>query len=81
MKFSLALLVLGLLPMAQAQMAPHTPPSPASMAQHEVQHYTTLLSLTPGPSGASDHFLHRGSRSSPELMGQRTGCSPGSFRG
>jgi Spy/CpxP family protein refolding chaperone len=45
MKFSLALFaILGLLPMAQAQ-TPHTPPSPASMAQREVQHYTTLLSL------------------------------------
>jgi Spy/CpxP family protein refolding chaperone len=48
MKFSLALLaVLGLLPMVQAQTGPHTPPSPAAIAQHEVQHYTTLLSLTP----------------------------------
>ena len=48
MKLSLALFaVLGLLPMAQAQTPPHTPPSPATMAQHEVQRYTTLLSLTP----------------------------------
>ena len=48
MKLSLALFaVLGLLPMAQAQTPPHTPPSPAAMAQHEVQRYTTLLSLTP----------------------------------
>ena len=47
MKASLALLVaLGLLPMAQAQSA-HVPPSPAVMAQHQVQRYTTLLSLTP----------------------------------
>jgi Spy/CpxP family protein refolding chaperone len=47
MKVSLALLVvLGLLPMTQAQ-TPHTPPSPAIMAQHQVQRYTTLLSLTP----------------------------------
>ena len=37
---------LGLLPFAQAQ-SPRTPPSPAVMAQHEVQRYTTLLSLTP----------------------------------
>ena len=48
MKLSLALFaVLGLLPMAQAQTPPHTPPTPAAMAQHEVQRYTTLLSLTP----------------------------------
>src|ERR1700732_5358890 len=48
MKFSLALVaVLGLLPTAQAQTPPHTPPTPAVMAQHEVQRYTTLLSLTP----------------------------------
>ncbi len=47
MKVSLALFaVLGLLPMTQAQ-TPHTPPSPATMAQHQVQRYTTLLSLTP----------------------------------
>ncbi len=46
MKLSLALLaVLGLLPMAQAQTTPHTPPSPAVMAQHQVQRYTTLLTL------------------------------------
>ena len=45
MKLSLVLLaVLGLFPMAQAQ-TPHTPPSPAQMAQHQVQRYTTLLSL------------------------------------
>lgn len=50
MKLSLALFaVLGLLPMAQAQTPPssHTPPSPAVIAQHEIQRYTTLLSLTP----------------------------------
>jgi Spy/CpxP family protein refolding chaperone len=48
MKVSLVLLAaLGLLPMAQAQ-TPHTPPSPAQIAQHEVQRYTTLLTLTPG---------------------------------
>jgi Spy/CpxP family protein refolding chaperone len=48
MKFSLALgALLGLLPMAQAQTPPHTPPTPAAMAQHEVQRYTTLLTLTP----------------------------------
>lgn len=47
MKVSLALLaVLGAASMVQAQN-PHTPPSPAQMAQHEVQRYTTLLSLTP----------------------------------
>ena len=47
MKSSLALLAaLGLLPMALAQTPPHTPPTPAGMAQHEVQRYTTLLTLT-----------------------------------
>ncbi|MGC2398950.1 MAG: Spy/CpxP family protein refolding chaperone [Acidobacteriaceae bacterium] len=49
MKLTLALFaVLGLAPMAQAQTTPppHTPPSPAVMAQHEVQRYTTLLTLT-----------------------------------
>jgi|ERR1700722_20095485 Spy/CpxP family protein refolding chaperone len=46
MKASLALfVVLGLLPMAQAQTVPHTPPTPAVMAQHQVQRYTTLLTL------------------------------------
>jgi Spy/CpxP family protein refolding chaperone len=49
MKVSLALLAaLGLLPMALAQTPPpHTPPTPAAMAQHQVERYTTLLSLTP----------------------------------
>jgi Spy/CpxP family protein refolding chaperone len=49
MKRSLALAaVLGLVTMAQAQTTPtHTPPSPATIAQHEVQRYTTLLTLTP----------------------------------
>jgi Spy/CpxP family protein refolding chaperone len=48
MKSSLALLAaLGLLPLALAQTPPHTPPSPASMAQRQVQRYTTLLSLNP----------------------------------
>jgi Spy/CpxP family protein refolding chaperone len=49
MKRSLALaVVLGLVTMAQAQTPPtHTPPSPATMAQHQVQRYTTLLTLTP----------------------------------
>ena len=48
MKSTLALLaVLGLLPMAQAQTPPaHTPPTPAAIAQHQVQRYTTLLSLS-----------------------------------
>jgi Spy/CpxP family protein refolding chaperone len=46
MKYSLVLLAgLGLFQMAPAQTPAHTPPSPAQMAQHEVQHYTTLLSL------------------------------------
>jgi Spy/CpxP family protein refolding chaperone len=49
MKRSLALAaILGLVTMAQAQNTPmHTPPSPATMAQHQVQRYTTLLTLTP----------------------------------
>jgi hypothetical protein len=43
MKLSLVLAaVIGLFPMAQAQ---HTPPSPAQMAQHQVQRYSTLLTL------------------------------------
>jgi hypothetical protein len=48
MKVSLAALfaVLGFLPMAQAQT--HTPPTPAQMAQHQVERYTTLLSLNSG---------------------------------
>src|ERR1700743_1981597 len=50
MKSTLALFAaLALSPIAQAQTAPlqpHTPPTPAVMAQHEVQRYTTLLSLT-----------------------------------
>ena len=45
MKYSLVLLAgLGLFQMAQAQ-TPHAAPSPALMAQHQVQRYTTLLSL------------------------------------
>src|ERR1700748_1227977 len=49
MKSSLALLAaFGLLPVALAQTPPsHTPPTPAAIAQHEVQRYTTLLTLTP----------------------------------
>lgn len=48
MKFSLALVAaLALVPIAQAQTPPaHTPPSPAVIAQHMVQRYTTLLTLT-----------------------------------
>jgi Spy/CpxP family protein refolding chaperone len=47
MKLPLALFaVLGLLPMAQAQTPPpHTPPTPAAMAQRQVERYTTLLTL------------------------------------
>jgi Spy/CpxP family protein refolding chaperone len=46
MKLSLVLFaVLGLLPMAQAQTTPHTPPTPAAIAQRQVQRYTTLLTL------------------------------------
>jgi Spy/CpxP family protein refolding chaperone len=45
MKLSLVLVaVLGLFPMAQAQTE-HTPPSPARMAQHQVERYSTLLTL------------------------------------
>ena len=59
MKSSLALFaVLGLLPMAQAQTTPHTPPTPAMIAQHQVQRYTTLLTLKCQSSGASHHYLH-----------------------
>ncbi len=48
MKRTLALFaVLGLLPVTYAQIAPHTPPTPAAMAQRQVTRYTTLLSLTP----------------------------------
>ncbi len=48
MKVVLTLLaVLGLAPFVQAQNGPHTPPTPAAMAQHELQRFTTLLSLTP----------------------------------
>jgi Spy/CpxP family protein refolding chaperone len=46
MKSSLVLFaLLGLLPMAQAQTTPHTPPTPAAIAQRQVQRYTTLLTL------------------------------------
>jgi hypothetical protein len=45
MKYSLVLLAgLGLFQMAPGQ-TPHTPPTPAQMAQHQVQRYATLLSL------------------------------------
>src|SRR5580700_5194264 len=71
MKFSLALVaVLGLLPMAQAQTPPHTPPTPAVMAQHQVQRYTTLLSLTPAQVEQATTFFtteasaHQNSRAS-----------------
>lgn len=47
MKASLVFLaVLGAGSLVQAQM-PNNPPSPEKMAQHQVQRYTTLLSLTP----------------------------------
>jgi Spy/CpxP family protein refolding chaperone len=46
MKLPLALIAaLGLLPMAPAQTTPHTPPTPAAIAQRQVQRYTTLLTL------------------------------------
>ena len=58
MKVSLALIaVLGLMPLAQAQPAPHTPPTPAAMAQREVQRYTTLLSLTPAQAEQATTFF------------------------
>jgi Spy/CpxP family protein refolding chaperone len=60
MKLTLALLaVLALSPMAQAQTAPvaHTPPSPATMAQHQVQRYTTLLSLTSAQAEQATTFF------------------------
>jgi Spy/CpxP family protein refolding chaperone len=48
MKVTLTLLaVLGLAPFVQAQNAPHTPPTPAAMAQHQLERFTTLLSLSP----------------------------------
>jgi Spy/CpxP family protein refolding chaperone len=48
MKASLALLVvLGLLPMAQAQSGPPTPPTPPKMGPHHGDRFTTLLSLNP----------------------------------
>jgi hypothetical protein len=47
MKSSLALFaILGLLPMAQAQTPTHTPPTPAAIAQRQVERYTTLLTLS-----------------------------------
>ena len=46
MKHILALITLAAaIPIASAQSA-HTPPTPAQMAQHEVEHYTSQLSLT-----------------------------------
>lgn len=46
MKHILALVTLAAaIPFASAQSA-HTPPTPAQMAQHEVEHYTSALSLT-----------------------------------
>jgi Spy/CpxP family protein refolding chaperone len=59
MKLSLALIAaLALLPIAQAQTPPtHTPPSPALMAQHQVQRYTTLLSLTPAQTEQATTFF------------------------
>ena len=47
MKYSLALLIcLGLSQTVPAQ-TPHGPPSPAKMAERQVERYTTLLTLTP----------------------------------
>ena len=58
MKAKLALIaILGLTPIVQAQMTPRTPPTPAEMAQHEVQHYTTLLSLTPAQAEQATTFF------------------------
>lgn len=58
MKYSIALFaVLGLLPIAQAQTAAHTPPSPAAMAQRQVQRYTTLLSLNSSQAEQATTFF------------------------
>ena len=77
MKLSLVLLaVLGLLPMAQAQ-TPHTPPSPAQMAQHQVQRYTTLLSLNSAQVEQATAFFTAEATAHSECTGQRTGCAPG----
>jgi Spy/CpxP family protein refolding chaperone len=58
MKPSLALLaILGLAPMVQAQTPTHTPPTPAVIAQHQVQRYTTLLSLTPAQAEQATAFF------------------------
>jgi Spy/CpxP family protein refolding chaperone len=73
MKVSLALLaVLGLFPMVQAQ-TPHTPPSPAQMAQHQVQRYTTLLSLNPAQvEQATTFFTAEASAHSNARANERT---------
>ena len=45
---SLLLILVGAATLLPAQVqAPHTPPSPAVMAQHRVSYLTTILSLTP----------------------------------
>jgi Spy/CpxP family protein refolding chaperone len=75
MKSSLALLAaLGLLPMALAQTPPsHTPPSPATMAQHQVQRYTTLLSLTPAQvEQATTFFTTEATAHQNSRAGERT---------
>ena len=53
----IGLLPLALMPFAQAQQAPHTPPTPAVMAQHQVQRYTTLLTLTPAQAEQATTFF------------------------
>jgi Spy/CpxP family protein refolding chaperone len=48
MKSAFALLAaIGLPLLLPAQITPHAPPSPAAVAQHEVERYTTLLTLNP----------------------------------
>jgi Spy/CpxP family protein refolding chaperone len=76
MKLTLALFaVLGLAPMAQAQIAPpnHTPPSPAVMAQHEVQRYTTLLTLTSAQvEQATNFFTTEATTRQSQMASERT---------
>jgi Spy/CpxP family protein refolding chaperone len=56
MKVSLALLALGLSAIAQAQ-SPRTPPTPALMAQHQIQRYSTLLSLNAAQTEQASTFF------------------------
>jgi Spy/CpxP family protein refolding chaperone len=59
MKFSLALVaVLGLLPMAQAQTPPHTPPTPAAMAQQATTFFTAEATARQN-TRSSEHAAHQ----------------------